>query len=32
MIEAMVFSDRDGRRISAVLDRPLFGGSQGVVL
>jgi len=28
----MVFSDRDGRRISAVLDRPPFGGSQGVVL
>ena len=28
----MVFSDRDGRRISAVLDRPASANSKGVVL
>ena len=32
MSEPMVFSDRDGRRISAVLDRPPSVSSKGVVL
>jgi uncharacterized protein len=32
MTEAMSFSDRDGRRISALLDRPASAGSKGVVL
>lgn len=32
MPEPLVFSDRDGRRISALLDRPASAGSKGVVL
>jgi hypothetical protein len=32
MAETLAFRDRDGRRISAVLDRPPSIGSKGVVL
>jgi hypothetical protein len=32
MAETLAFRDRDGRRISAVLDRPRSIGSKGVVL
>jgi pimeloyl-ACP methyl ester carboxylesterase len=32
MVETLAFRDRDGRRISAVLDRPRSIGSKGVVL